>query len=321
LKKNAPSRSEPNAAVGAEGAFPTDLLDLKAFCLVVDLGSLTAAASMLGETKGTVSRRITRLEEALGASLVRRSPRLVQATEEGAAYRARVGRALEALEDANAEVQQAKAAPRGHLRVTVPTDLGLYVFAPLVASFAERFPEVSVEMILTEALLDFDAHQIDVALRAGSGLKDSSLVAQKLEEVHAGFFASPRYLDRFGKPRQPEDLHRHRLLVARARRGHAALTLTNESDESTTDLSVRAAISASDFSFCREVALADGGVALLPAIVAERDVRDKRLVEVMDKYSALEGALYFVHHGARMTPPKVRAFRDHLVDAFRARRR
>src|SRR5512140_3468638 len=91
---------------------PSDLLDLRAFCLVVDLGSVTAAAKTLGETKSSVSRRLTRLESRLGVTLVRRSTRLVQPTEEGSRYRLRVGRALELLEDATSELREAHAAPR-----------------------------------------------------------------------------------------------------------------------------------------------------------------------------------------------------------------
>src|SRR4051812_32831093 len=107
-----------------------DLQDLRAFCQVVDLGSITAAAKALGETKGSVSRRLTRLERALGVVVVQRSPRRVQATEDGIAYRARVGRALELLDDAAVQVQQARTAPHGHLRITAATDIGLSVVAP-----------------------------------------------------------------------------------------------------------------------------------------------------------------------------------------------
>src|SRR4051812_1755005 len=97
----------------ADGESAADLQDLRAFCQVVDLGSITAAAKALGETKGSVSRRLSRLESTLGVVVVQRSPRRVQATEDGMAYRARVGRALELLDDAATQVQQALTAPHG----------------------------------------------------------------------------------------------------------------------------------------------------------------------------------------------------------------
>ncbi|WP_437317536.1 LysR family transcriptional regulator [Sorangium sp. So ce385] len=294
-----------------------DLLDLRAFCLVVDLGSITAAARTLGETKGSVSRRITRLEHALGVELLRRSPRRVQATEDGLAYRMRVGRALELLEDAHAAVQQARARPSGHLRVTAPFDLGLSLLAPLSAGFAERYPEISVEMLLTEALLDFDAHQIDVALRATASLPDSSLIAYRLQHIEMGLFAAPAYLRKHGPVRRPEDLAAHRLLLAQTTRGHATLALQPRDGGDRAELRVRAAIAASDYSFCREAALAGAGIALVPAVNVRSDLDAKRLVPVL-KDHAIDGAapLYLVHPGTRFLPSKIRAFRDYLLEAF-----
>ncbi|MGK3997640.1 LysR family transcriptional regulator [Sorangium sp. So ce1024] len=294
-----------------------DLADLRAFCLVVDLGSVTAAARTLGETKGSVSRRLTRLEQALGVELLRRSPRRVQATEDGLAYRMRVGRALELLEDANVAVQQARAKPSGHLRVTAPFDLGLSILAPLSAGFAARFPEISLEMLLTEALLDFDAHQIDVALRATTSLPDSSLIAHRLLQLEVGLFAAPAYLRKHRPLRRPEDLRGHRLLMAQTTRGHATIALQPRAGGERAELRVRAAIAASDYSFCREVALAGAGIALVPEVNVRGDLEAKRLVPVLEDYT-IDGAapLYLVHSGTRFLPPKIRAFRDYLLDAF-----
>lgn len=294
--------------------------DLKAFCLVVDLGSVTAAAKALGETKGSVSRRLTRLERTLGVVLLRRSPRRVQATEDGVAYRGRVGRALELLDDANAQARQARATPHGHLRVTAPVDVGMALAAPVVARFVEKYPEVTVDVVLTEQRLDFDAHQIDVALRATEALEDSSLVAHRLLDLEAALFASPAYLRKHGEPRTPEELCDHRILLATASRGRAPLTLRprgeGKGDARSVTTRVRAAVTASDFSFGKETALASGGIALLPSAIAERELRQKRLVPVLDGWIAFTASLYLVHPGGRFIPPKVRAFRDHVLDAF-----
>jgi DNA-binding transcriptional LysR family regulator len=300
----------------------TDLVDLRAFCLVVDLGSITAAAKALGETKGTVSRRLTRLERALGVVLVRRSPRLVQATEDGVAYRMRVGQALEVLDDANRSLQQAQATPSGHLRVTTPLDLGISIVAPLVAGFIERFPEVSVEMLLSDAVLDFDAHQIDVALRASRSLGDSSLIAYKLRQLDLGLFAAPAYLKKRRPPRKPDELATHRLLMFRATRGHATLTLRASDETESLRLRVRAAISASEYSFAREAALAGAGIALLPTVVAKRDLEDGSLVAVLKNYTVQAGGtFYLLHQGTHFLAPKVRVFRDYILDAFSVRGR
>lgn len=308
--------------VSGSETFNPEILELRAFCTVVDLGSITAAAKALGESKGNISRRITRLERGLGVALVRRSPRLVQATEDGLAYRMRVGRILELLDDASAAVQRAHGAPSGHLRVTAPIDLGLSIVAPLVAGFVERFPSLSIEMLLTETFLDFDAHQIDVALRAASSLRDSSLVAHKLKKLEISLVAAPSYLKQHRPVRAPEDLLEHRLLLTHASRGHATLSLIAKESGEHARIRVRGAISASDHAFAREAALARAGIAVVPLVTVERDLEKKRLVPVLEGYAVESSAdLYLVHPGARLIPPKTAAFRDYMFEAFGVRGR
>ncbi|MFO0608698.1 MAG: LysR family transcriptional regulator [Polyangiales bacterium] len=298
--------------------FSPDLADLRAFCLVVDLGSITAAARALGEAKGSVSRRLTRLEEGVGVPLLRRTPRLVQPTEVGAAYRARLGRAIELLDDATAQASETHDRPSGRLRVTAPIDLGQSLLAPLVAEFCERHPEVTVEMVLSAAVLDFDAHQIDVAIRAGGPLRDSSLIAHKIDVVVGALFASPSYLAKHGTPRAPAELADHRLVLTRPAGADASLTLRRGEEEPEV-VAVRPSVLALDFSFAQEVAVAGGGVAMLPTIVARRDVEAGRLAPVLADRRAFEGALYLLHQGGRFLQPKVRAFRDFVLGAWRPR--
>ena len=303
--------------VAVSETFTADVQDLRALCFVVDLGSMTLAAKSLGETKGTVSRRITRLERGLGVALLRRSPRLVVATEDGLAYRLRVGRALELLDEASATVRRASATPSGHLRMTAPYDIGVGILAPLVARFVRRYPDISIEVVLTEHLLDFDAQQIDIALRVSSGLADSSLIAHKLERVRGGLYASPEYLRRNATLRSPQDLAQHRLLLVRATRGHATVVIRKNSDGERARVRVRAAISASDYAFAREVALAGGGIAILPDLIALQDFKARRLALVLPKYRPeMDAHLYLVHQGTRLLPPKVQAFRAFVLAAF-----
>jgi DNA-binding transcriptional LysR family regulator len=295
----------------------TDLGDLRAFCLVVDLGSITAAAKALGEGKGSVSRRLSRLEATVEAKLLRRTPRLVQATDEGVAFRAQVGRVLEQLDDATATLRQARSLPSGNLRVTAPYDLGVTIFAPLIAEFAEMFPAVTVEMVLTEAVLNFESHQIDVALRPASSLHDSpSLVAHRLSSFYMGLYAAPSYLRTHGAPTKPEDLTRHRLAAIRAVGGTVSLTMWKVGDaaKKKTELRVRASLAASDHAFCREAALGGYVIAPLPSILVGPDLESGRLVRILEPYVLGEASLYFVYLGSRLLQPKIRAFRDFMIE-------
>jgi DNA-binding transcriptional LysR family regulator len=298
---------------------PADLSDLRAFCFVVDLGSITAAAKQLGETKGSVSRRLARLEKALGSSLVRRSPRLVQPTEDGITYRQRVGRVLELLEEATEELLQARAAPHGQLRVTAPQDLATRIIAPTLARFGERYPHIQVELVLTEKALDFDANQIDIALRATAGLRDSSLIAHRLMDLDHGFVASPEYLKRHRAPRTPAELEEHRILLMRAMSGPLPLARQG-SDEKPTRMRLEPDVVAQDGAFIREVAIAGAGIALLPLILIEEDLSAKRLVRVLPEHRLdIQVGLYLLHASMQFIPPKVRAFREFITEELRGR--
>ena len=304
-------------SVAISETIPGDLTDLRAFCAVVDLGSITAAAKTLHETKGSVSRRISRLERALGVALVRRSPRLVTVTEDGAAFRVRVGRALEMLDDATHELHANRGTPRGLLRITTPGDLGA-MFAPVIARFCAKYPDIRVEAILTQASLDFEAHQLDIAIRAAGTLRDSSLVAHKMVELEMAFFASPAYLATRKAPRRVGDLADHRVVAMRIRPGEIALD--TRSDAGVEERVVlKPAIVVNDNDFVRMDVLEGAGIGVLPVAFAERDVADERLVRVLEKHRiAQRGAIYLMHSSSPFMAPRVRVFRDFLMTEMKA---
>lgn len=287
-----------------------DTSDLRAFCRVVDLGSVSAAARDLGETKGSVSRRITRLERRVGTALLGRTARKVQPTEDGVAYREKIGEALALLDDALVDLRDAHAEPSGHLRVTAPTDLAILLVAPMLAAFNEAYPRVTVEMLLTDQALSFREHRVDIALRATGALPDSSLIAHRLLDLGHELFASPGYLARHGTPQHPGELSDHRLLSAfRARRPTA--TLFHSATCKDVEVPLQSDVISGDMTFLREAARHGAGIAMLPIVIAQSDVADGRLVRVLPHHDlTLYGHLYLLHAGGPHLPPKVRAFRD-----------
>ncbi len=293
-----------------------DLHDLRAFCAVVDHGSITAAAKMLRETKGSVSRRLVRLERTLGVALVRRSPRLVQPTEEGIAYRNRAARVLEALDDARREIEHAGNAPRGTLRITAPPDLAVDLLAPMVARFLEQYPEVRVEMLVTERVLDFDAHQLDVALRPGVSLADSSLIAHKLSEMRWVFAAAPSYLAAHPAPAEFGDLAAHRLLLFGPQERMLA-EIAHRGRKREVEWAPPA-LHSTDGNVVHRAALAGGGVALLPSPVVNDDLRTGRLVALLPGFTGFPKiSLYLLHPPSRFVAPKVKAFQAFLTAALK----
>ncbi len=289
----------------------SDLHDLRAFAHVVDLRSFTAAAKLMGESKATLSRRIARLEEALSVSLLRRTPRTVEPTEEGIAYRAKVGEILELLGNANANVRRG-STPSGQLRVTVPSGFDSFL-APRLVRFAAEYPRVQLTVILTDRFLDLDAERIDVAIRATRKLADSSLVAQKLGDIRLIAVASPGYLKAHGSPKRPADLADHALVRLANQRPAPPFALVHKDSGERVEVRAARDIAINDIVFARELCVADGGISVLPDRVVRRQLDEGQLIHLLPAWTASGGGIYLLHRGGRFVPPKVRALREFLT--------
>jgi len=290
-----------------------DVRDLRAFALTSDLESLATAARLMGESKATVSRRITRLETALGTALLRRSPRAIETTDEGILYRARVAEVLALLGDANAVAQGTRATPSGQLRVTAPPGLGESL-APMLAQFSVAYPEVAVSVHIGSRYVDIEAERFDVALRITTKLADSSLVVQRvgtgvaLERI---VVAAPSYLEAHPAPRRVQDLGAHRILGAEAHEASAMSTLVfrlHGNDKVTMSLPV--ALASTDIVLVRDIVVEGAGVGILPRMLVQRYLEDGRLVHLLPGVVAPNVNLYLLHRGGRFVPPKVKAFID-----------
>jgi DNA-binding transcriptional LysR family regulator len=298
-----------------------DVPDLQAFCLVADLRSITAASRVMGESKATISRRISRLEQALDVALVKRTTRVVEPTDDGVAYRMKVGHVLELLAEANDTARKAKTEPTGLLRVTSPPELSA-TFAPVIVSFAERYPAVHVEMVVTQTLLDLDSEHIDVALRIALQLPDSALIAHKLFALDPVVVASPEFVRRrrqtaAAMPKKPSELSDERLVMLKGLIGRELPFRHRKTGETTRVGPFRPFVTATDMNCVKELALAGAGITLLPRKTIEPDISAQRLQIALSDYTIEGGALFLLHHGGRFLPPKVRAFRDHMIAAFR----
>lgn len=289
--------------------FGGGLDDIRAFCAVIDLGTVTRAAEARRETKGSVSRRISRLERALGATLLARHPRAVSPTAEGLAFYTKAQESL-ALLDAAAEIaRDARTAPSGHLRVTTSVDFGIEAMPEIVVSFRRLYPQITVEMINTDARLDLAANRIDLALRLG-GLQDGDMGyhASLLMELEIGLYAAPAYLASHKPPVDLGGLAEHDLILSRA--GGTPMLLTNRQGRRE-QLVVHPAIRGSDFSTVLRLTLAGGGIGHIPGVVAARDVQSGGLVRVLPEWASQGGALRAITLAGRELPARVRLFREY----------
>lgn len=289
------------------------LEDVRAFCAVAEFGTVSAAARQLGETKGGVSRRVSRLERRLGVRLLARTPRAVTPTEEGAAFHAKAREALAWLDDAAEGARQSQAVPQGHLRVTAPVDLGMDVLPELVVRFRALHPQITVELVLTDAPIDLAAHRVDLALRATvDDLPDMGYRASTVARFRIGLYASPGYLAANGDgPATPADLADHALVVARASAGAAQWTLTDGRGRRS-EVVARPAVRASDYATVLRTAVAGGGIAPVPDIVAATSVASGAVQRVLPEWHVSEGTLYAITLGGRDAPARVRVFREFL---------
>ncbi|MES2531294.1 MAG: LysR substrate-binding domain-containing protein [Pseudomonadota bacterium] len=189
----------------------TTIEELSAFRAVVDAGSITAAAEQLSQTVSGISRALSRLEQKLDTTLLRRTTRRLELTEEGQAFLAHARGILEAIDHAEEQMAARREQPAGRLRVNAASPFMLHVIVPLVPAFRERFPQIQLELDTDDLNIDLIERRTDIAIRIGT-LRDSTLHARALGSHRLRVLASPAYVDAHGKPRRVEDLARHVLL-------------------------------------------------------------------------------------------------------------
>ena len=290
--------------------FGGSLDDLRAFCTVVDLGTVTAAAASLRETKGSVSRRLTRLEASLGATLMARHPRAVSPTAEGLAFYAKAQECLGLLDEAAETARDARTVPSGHLRVTTAVDFGIEVLPEIIAGFRVAYPHITVEMLNTDTRLDLAANRIDLALRLGDA-EETGYRAALILSIRIALYASPAYLARRPAPDSLTELAGHDMILSRERPGVAGILLADGLGR-IEQVALNPAVRVSDFATALRLTLAGAGIGHLPEAVAVRSTETGVLVRVLAPWATDGGAMRALSLAGRELPARVRVFRDHV---------
>ena len=292
-----------------------NLNDIKVFTRVVEAGGFTAAAKDLGMPTSAVSRRVARLEEALGVRLLQRTTRSVRTTESGQAYYQRTARAMEELAAAERAVEALQEEPRGLLRVTVPEDFGGR-FWPIIDAFLEHYPKVRIDLELTGRMVDLVGEGFDVAIRGGMP-PDSTLVGKKLRTHRRLLVASPRYLDRAGTPIAMDDLANHDCVLFAPWSGAGVGTGRGTWElcagaSGNRQVVVHGRIRANHLGLVKAAAVAGRGIAQLLDDQCETELRDGSLVEVLPGTCLTGGSIWVVYPSREHLSPAVRAFVEHL---------
>jgi len=279
---------------------------------------MTAAARVLGETKGSVSRRVSRLERALGAALIQRSGGRAQPTPLGQGYYRSAGQALQLLAAAGEEMRNQNAAPSGHLRITALQGVGPDVLAGPIGRFIKAFPGVTLEVLLTERNLSFRDDHIDFAFRPAVGqLPDSTHMAHRLFDIAVSFVASPAYLEAHGTPTHPWELEGHRLLLSPMVGQGWRLPMRRRGQPDTTRvLDLKGNVLTHDTGLLLGAAIAGGGITLLIPDRGQPVVAGGALVRLFEDWEqAMHATIMLIHPAGPMTPKAI-AFKDFIRADF-----
>jgi DNA-binding transcriptional LysR family regulator len=288
------------------------------FVEVARAGSFSAAARKLNMSTTAVSRHVADLERMLGVTLLRRTTRRVGPTEVGARYLPRAASILEEIEQLNAEISAIDPAPRGKLKITAPPAVGNEMIAPLALDFVEAYPEIELEIDLTERLVDLVAEGFDAAIRAGP-LESSSMIAHRIVQMRYLVCASPSYLERRGVPERPADIGEHDCIHWRDAADGGAWSFVK--DGARISVPIRARLLISNFAAEREAAVRGLGLAILPLLTVRDDLEAGRLIPVLPDYEVYHGVLSLVRPPMPFEPPKLRVFIDFITAALRERAR
>ena len=287
-----------------------DLNLVAIFMRVVETGSFTAAGAALRMPKSSVSRAVLRLEEALGVRLLQRTTRRLTLTDGGQRYLTEVRGPIGRIVEASGEVADMGREPRGVVRVSTAPPVGDNLFIGLFAAFTRQHPNIRVELVVTSRRVNLVEENIDLAIRAGR-LDDSSLVARKLAVSDMGLFAAPSYLAERGTPRQLAALTGHDAVVYS--RGGSASPWRLQGPRGAERIDVAGRIVADDLGTVRLLAIAGGGLALLPEMLARADVERGALVRVLPSYGLRGEPVHLVSVPLRHVPLRVKLLRDYLL--------
>ncbi|MFC2254828.1 LysR substrate-binding domain-containing protein [Labrys portucalensis] len=283
---------------------------------VVETGSLSAAAKLLGVPLATVSRRIAELEAHLDTRILNRTSRRLSLTEAGRLYVEASRRILEQVEEAERSAMGVYKDPKGQLTVTAPVVFGRTHMIPIIAKFLEQYPEIDVKLVLADRLLDLLEADVDVALRIGE-LDDSSLIALRVGSVRRVTCASPTYLATHGRPQEPQDLKRHTCVTFDNLASPGAWRFSSPSGD--VQVPVRSRLTVTTAEAAVDGAVAGLGFTRLLSYQIAHEKRAGRLEVVLAQYELPAWPVSLVHAGQQLPPKKLRAFLDFAAPRLRDR--
>ncbi len=292
-----------------------DTLDgLKTVVAAVETSSFTAASERLGMSKALVSKYVGEVESNLGIRLFNRTTRQLALTDAGRRY---YQQAITLLEQYNALVDNVtgeQTKPRGLLRVSAPVTFGEMKLSPLLPKFLALYPDLQIELVLTNNAIDMLEEGIDVRLRIG-GVDDSTMIARHLKTFPLILCASPAYIQQQGLPKTPQQVTEHSCIIdSNFRIGKQWPIISPKGQAETID--VQSTIAANSPQAVREIAIAGGGIAMVPEFIVEDAINNGQLITILSNYTTLEFGLFAIYPHRKYVAKKVRCFIDFALAQF-----
>lgn len=286
---------------------------IELFCLAAEASSFTAAANVAGVTPAAVSRSISRLEERLGSRLFVRTTRSIRLTDGGRTFFEQCRQALTQLVEAQQEMMGAQSAPSGLLRISIPTTYGHHRILPLLPKFRALYPQVSVDIHISNRNIDFVDEGYDLAIRVRAQ-PDSTLIARLLEDAALVVVAAPQYLQRAGTPQTLDDLPQHECIQYELPSSGRRIAWLFQVDGKAQEFAGEAGYSCSD-DVLGGVTLARHGAGLFQTykFIVEEELANGSLVEVLQPYGGRSRPFTLLYPHGRYVPQRVRAFVDFLL--------
>jgi DNA-binding transcriptional LysR family regulator len=291
-----------------------DLNNITILNQVIDSGSFTQAATNLGMTKSTVSRKLAELEEHLGVKLITRSTRKLGLTQEGEIFYQASVRVLDIMQQTELELTANQSLIRGHLNLAMPVEIGHHVMSEYINSFLKRYPEVSINVEMTNREVDIIGSGIDLYVQIGE-INDSSLVARTIDYSERIIVATPDYLATYGNIHSPDDLKspHHQIKIVNAVKV-PSLYLNQVDKTIRANLPYR--LKVNTITACKSACLSGLGIATLPEFICRQHIKNGELVQILPEWELPRAAISLVFPQNKLIPKRLRVFIDHVLERF-----
>ncbi|MFE8103133.1 LysR family transcriptional regulator [Brenneria goodwinii] len=292
-----------------------ELNTMRSFVAIAEAGSFVAGGKVLGLTRSAAGKSLARLEAHLGTRLLHRSTRSLSMTADGQYFYERCVQILTDIDEAASSIRRDRLEPRGTLRLTVTSAFGRIVILPLLNAFLKKWPDVEVEISFTDRLVDLVEEGFDLGIRLGDMPHDSLMVARQITKYRPFIYASPGYLENYGRPENISEVGAHQRLIYGMQSDSGVWQLTGE-DGTEVSITGNRRLRFDSGEAIKDAAAEGMGIAFLPSFLTVDDLHNKRLVNLFPRYSGKEISINAIYPNRKHLTAKVRQFIDMLVMHF-----